>query len=152
MVGRRLLITHLRFGPQRERREFTPQKFEDQSGHDSLALVGPSMCKHVNIADEMRKGIALELPEPPALALRPARFETLVDGGGISNIGLQLYAEMLSLGGNAKIGTMVAGNSGRPGGACGCADGTAGLLHAGHYTRKMIDPATTLPCMVVSTS
>ena len=94
------------------------------------------MCKHVNIADEMRKGMALELPEPPSLALRPARFETLVDGGGISNIGLQLYAEMLSLGGNAKIGTMVAGNSGRPGGACGFADGTAGLLHAGHYTQE----------------
>jgi hypothetical protein len=35
-----------------------------------------------------------------------------------------------------RIGTMVAANSGRPGGACGQANGSVTNLHAGHSTQE----------------
>ena len=42
-------------------------------------------------------------------------MERTVDGGGLTNVGVRIHTEHPGL----KIGTIVAGNSGRPGGACG---------------------------------
>ena len=53
------------------------------------------------------------------------------DTGGIANMGMRLHTER-----PMRIGTMVAGNSGRPGGACGQANGSVANLHAGHSTQE----------------
>jgi hypothetical protein len=54
-----------------------------------------------------------------------------LDTGGIANVGVRLHAER-----PMRIGTMIAGNSGRPGGACGQANGSVTNLHAGHGTQE----------------
>ena len=59
-------------------------------------------------------------------------MEIVVDPGGLTNVGYELWLRDPSV----TIGTMVAGNSGRPGGACGMADGSAGSLHAHHKTQE----------------
>ena len=82
--------------------------------------------------ESVRNCMPLPLPEPPAHVTQIASFETLVDPGGITNVGVQLHKKLPA----AKIGTMVAGNSGRPGGACGLPDGTARSLHAEHGTQE----------------
>ena len=84
-----------------------------------------------------------ELPRIVGLTPVPAatRVEVRVDAGGLTNVGCVLHAQgVTSL---ARIGTMVAGNSGRPGGACGAVvhvDGTqigvAQKLHARHTTQE----------------
>ena len=56
----------------------------------------------------------------------------MIDRGGLTNVGYRLWLEDPG----ARVGTMVAGNSGRPGGACGQADGTVRHLHAGHSTQE----------------
>lgn len=72
------------------------------------------------------------LPHPPAHLRAPAVYEETSDPGGTSNIGVELYREDPS----RRISTMIAGNSGRPGGATGNADGTICKLHAGHSTQE----------------
>ena len=69
-----------------------------------------------------------------------AQVEVRVDAGGLTNVGRELH---LQLGQSARIGTMVAGNSGRPGGACGAVAhvggkqiGVARKLHARHRTQE----------------
>ena len=58
------------------------------------------------------------------------------DPNGLTNVGARLHAEMLKAGQPRRIATMVAGNSGRPAGACGFKDGTIGKLHADHTTQE----------------
>jgi len=51
---------------------------------------------------------------------------------GMTNIGYTLHMQNP----NWRFATLVAGNSGRPGGAVGQADGTVDKLHAGHRTQE----------------
>jgi hypothetical protein len=74
------------------------------------------------------------LDAPPHAAT--ARLETIKDPNGLTNVGARLHAEMLKAGQPRRIATMVAGNSGRPAGACGFKDGTIGKLHADHTTQE----------------
>lgn len=68
----------------------------------------------------------------PTQVLRPTRsLEVVSDLGGLSNTGYELHRAYP----HAKVGTLVAGNSGRPGGGCGMADGTVKSLHAYHKTQ-----------------
>jgi hypothetical protein len=89
---------------------------------------------HINIFDPVQIQVPVlpELPEPPKHIKQPAIYEYCVDTGGLSNVGVILQ----NIYPNARIGTMVAGNSGRPGGACGQADGTVYNLHAYHTTQE----------------
>ena len=58
--------------------------------------------------------------------------EKLSNINGMTHIGASLYK-----GSNPpKIGTIIAGNSGRPGGACGNFDGTLDKIHPNHRTQE----------------
>ena len=72
------------------------------------------------------------LPPPPQHIQVPAVYEEAIESGGLTNVGVQLHQENPE----RKIATMVAGNSGRPGGACGLPDGTVQYLHAYHTTQE----------------
>ena len=54
------------------------------------------------------------------------------DINGMTHIGASLYKESNP----PKIGTIIAGNSGRPGGACGNFDGTLDKIHPNHRTQE----------------
>ena len=91
-------------------------------------------CKHHNFHPA---GGLPKLPLPrqrttPGLAALTEE----VDPGGLTNVGYRLHREHPGL----RIGTMLAGNSGRPGGACGagphCARPDLAKLHAGHSTQE----------------
>ena len=89
-------------------------------------------CKRYKCHDYMKnKSILPELPEPPKHIKKLAKYEVRTNAGGLTNIGVTLkkFPE-------ARIGTMVAGNSGRPGGACGQINGTAKNLNANHTTQE----------------
>jgi hypothetical protein len=89
-------------------------------------------CERYNCHNYMMdKSILPGLPEPPEHIKQLAKYEERTDAGGLTNMGVMLkdFPE-------ARIGTMVAGNSGRPGGACGQTNGTADKLHAGHDTQE----------------
>lgn len=70
----------------------------------------------------------------------PLQLEMLVDAGGLTNVGCQLHAGDATL----RIGTMIAANSGKPGGgysavvrdARGNAIGVVRELHARHTTQE----------------
>lgn len=62
----------------------------------------------------------------------PAVAEVVVDSGGVASVGYALWREAPA---TRRIGTMVAGNSGRPGGACGLRDAVR-ALHAAHRTQE----------------
>jgi hypothetical protein len=55
-----------------------------------------------------------------------------IERGGVANFGCLLHEKNPEF----KIGTMVAGNSGHPAGACGGHDGTVGNLKGTHMTQK----------------
>ena len=61
-----------------------------------------------------------------------ARVCRQLDAGGLTNYGQELHATHLTW----KIGTMVAANSGKPGGACGGEQLQFDKLHAGHHTQE----------------
>ena len=61
-----------------------------------------------------------------------ARVRRQVDAGGLTNYGQELHAAHRTW----KIGTMVAANSGKPGGACGGEQLQFDKLHAGHCTQE----------------
>lgn len=88
-------------------------------------------CRHFGFKGDLRNGVRPSLPPPPSHITQPARFEEVIDPGGLTNVGVRLHAE-----GRFRIGTMVAGNSGRPAGACGYPDGTIRSLHAEHSTQE----------------
>ena len=92
-------------------------------------------CETFDFRLQLQQGIPVQLHAPPYR--ETARLETKVDPNGLSNVGAQLHAEMVKAGGQLRrIATMVAGNSGRPAGACGFEDGTLSKLHAGHTTQE----------------
>jgi hypothetical protein len=101
-------------------------------------------CSHFNMRRSYRtrnRDQLTTLPPPPTGIVGPAAFEELIEPGGISNIGYRIYTEGRHSTGasempSRRIGTMVAGNSGRPGGACGFQDGSIRGLHAGHSTQE----------------
>jgi hypothetical protein len=55
---------------------------------------------------------------------------------GMTNIGAILYNRHSTGTNPPKIGTIIAANSGRPGGACGNFDGTAEKIHPNHRTQE----------------
>ena len=61
-----------------------------------------------------------------------AKFERVVKSGGVATLGCEIYSANHSL----RIGTMLAGNSGLPGGACGNLDGTLNRLHAEYKVQE----------------
>ena len=76
-----------------------------------------------------------------AVGAAPLRVSVRVNAGGLTSVGCELQAADPAL----RIGTMVAGNSGRPGGACGCLEQTPGgrglrviasKLHCHHKTQE----------------
>lgn len=87
---------------------------------------------HLDAKASLSGGELPLLPPPPARIRAPAVYEEWVDPGGISNVGVEIQREDRT----RRIGTMVAGNSGRPGGACGNADGTVDKLHVNHSTQE----------------
>jgi hypothetical protein len=91
-------------------------------------------CETFDFRDQLQKRIRVQLPDPPYEAT--ARLETIVDPNGLSNVGAQLHRDMLKAGQPRSIATVVAGNSGRPAGACGFKDGTIRKLHAEHTTQE----------------
>ena len=101
----------------------------------SVGHTSPSPgCETFDFRLQLQDGIPVQLHAPPYAAI--ARLETIVDPNGLSNVGARLHAEMLKAGQPRRIATMVAGNSGRPAGACGFEDGTIRKLHAGHTTQE----------------
>lgn len=71
------------------------------------------------------------LPELPKHIKKKAQFEVMIDKGGLTNVGIIMKDKYPGL----QIGTMIAGNSGRAGGACGNFE-EADKLHAGHTTQE----------------
>ena len=64
----------------------------------------------------------------------PQPCQLIRHAGGISTVGLELHQQDA----HARIATVVAANSGRPGGAIRAADGTAeqSKVHGGHSTQE----------------
>lgn len=99
-------------------------------------------CKHykchemMNLKDEPKLHELPELPEVPKYKYnyKSAQYEETVESGGLTNVGVKLQKEFP----NARIGTMVAGNSGLPGGSCGDfnGNGDATGLYAYHNTQE----------------
>lgn len=94
-------------------------------------------CKHYKCHDMMKLPELpklQELPEVPKYKYnyKSAQYEEEVESGGLTNVGVKLQIEYP----NARIGTMVAGNSGRPGGSCGEFNGNAAKLHPYHKTQE----------------
>jgi hypothetical protein len=85
-------------------------------------------CYHDYINDPI---VLSGLPEPPKHK-KLATYEEWIEPGGLANVGVELQKQFP----DARIGTMVVGNSGRPGGACVQSDGTIINLHAGHTTQE----------------
>lgn len=71
------------------------------------------------------------LPELPEHIKKKAQFEVMIDEGGLTNVGIIMKDKYPDL----QIGTMIAGNSGRAGGACGNFE-EAVKLHVGHTTQE----------------
>jgi hypothetical protein len=91
-------------------------------------------CETIDFRLQLQERIPLQLDAPPYR--ETARLETIVDPNGLTNVGAGLHAEMLKAGQSRSIATVVAGNSGRPAGACGFEDGTIRQLPAGHTTQE----------------
>jgi len=92
-------------------------------------------CVTFDFRFQLQQGTPVQLHDPPYR--ETARLETKVESNGLSNVGAELHAKMMKAGGQPRrIATMVAGNSGRPAGACGFEDGTISKLHAGHTTQE----------------
>jgi len=96
-------------------------------------------CKHYKCHDMMKLKDEPKLHELPELPEVPkykynynAIYEEKIESGGLTNVGVKLQKEFP----NARIGTMVAGNSGRPGGSCGEFNGNAAKLHPYHTTQE----------------
>lgn len=81
--------------------------------------------------DAKKKRILLPDLSPDQI-IKLVEAECVIDNGGLTNVGYKIYCENRDV----VIGTMVAGNSGRPGGACGNFDGYAQNLHANHTTQE----------------
>ena len=95
-------------------------------------------CRHLKMYDRKpaiwvgQRGNFLGKPNFLYRCSTPVRVETEIDAGGVTNVGCLLHSQDP----HSKIGTMVAGNSGHPAGACGRHDGTVGLLHANYKTQE----------------
>jgi hypothetical protein len=93
-------------------------------------------CETFDFRLQLQQGIPVPLDYAPPYR-ETARLETFLNQNGLTNVGARLHREMLEAGGQPRrIATMVAGNSGRPAGACGFEDGTIWKLHAGHTTQE----------------
>ena len=101
-------------------------------GDESEARVQISLVDRLLHVDAKQPAAPPVLPPPPAHVVAPAVFEQMVDPGGLANVGIHLSREAP----RRKIGTMIAANSGRPGGAIGQADGSVASLHAKHTTQE----------------
>lgn len=97
----------------------------------------PYGCDHHSIKSDLyhNRQVRIAIP-PPTHVSQAARYEVIIDAGGISNVGRNLYVEIAQSGQPCRIATMVAGNSGRPGGACGFEDGTVRSLCPNHATQE----------------
>ena len=85
------------------------------------------ICSHY----DLKKGIpTVHVPCP--LTLKVAQVLTVVDPGGVTNVGYSISKCAPGI----KIGTMVAGNSGRPGGGCGNFNGTVSNITPFHKTQE----------------
>ena len=95
-------------------------------------------CRHLKMYDSKpamwvdKRGNLLARPNFLYRRSTPVRVETEIDAGGVTNVGCLLHMEDP----HSKIGTMVAGNSGHPAGACGRHDGKVGFLHANYKTQE----------------
>ena len=93
----------------------------------STTAVG-NRCKHHNFKVAAASPVFLPVPCRHSGC---TRLLLEVDPGGLTNVGSKLHQQFPT----AHIGTMVAGDSGRPGGACG--DGTdMRFLRANHLTQE----------------
>ena len=100
---------------------------------DARSIFCASSCESDGAGAEETDTTSLQpLESPPPFAASPARCTIEIDPGGMTNVGFRL--KMIQP--RYKIATVVAGNSGRPGGACGLADGGVTLLHAEHRTQE----------------
>jgi len=108
----------------------TPSESNPDTAVVRINIVDPLL--RLDAKDALCSSNLPALPPPPAHVLTPAVYEEIVDPGGMANVGYALQQESA----RRRIGTMIAGNSGRPGGACGQPDGTVTHLHAGHTTQE----------------
>lgn len=89
-------------------------------------------CKHYRYHEFIKN--PNKFPILPKLQIEKktvTKFEVIINKGGLTNVGIDIKKEYKQ----SKIGTMIAGNSGRTGGACGSFD-KAVKLHAGHTTQE----------------
>jgi len=132
LILRRILVAQPTPRPQQP-----PQQCPQRAVPRSATRL-PYGCAHHNIKSDLyhNRPVRISIP-PPTHVSQAARFEVIVDAGGISNVGRNLHIELLAQSGRPfRIATMVAGNSGRPGGACGFEDGTVRALHPNHSTQE----------------
>lgn len=100
-----------------------------------------SGCSHIRIIDSSKTLWNVDLGKNEIVTI-PFRYEGstykcttvehLVNEGGVTNVGCLIHSKKPQ----ARIGTMVAGNSGHPAGACGGHDGEIGILKANYTTQE----------------
>jgi hypothetical protein len=88
-------------------------------------------CVHYDYKYKLLYNNKIIMYVPPKHS-RLTKCEVEINSGGLTNVGVELQKKYS----NAHIGTMVAGNSGRPGGSCGQFDGNATGLYAYHTTQE----------------
>jgi hypothetical protein len=104
----------------------------------SMAVYRPrSPARHVDRPRSPARRFSLRQMFPPLAAPHTAHavlFTERDDAGGVAGVGLDLHRQDPTL----RIATLVASNSGRPGGACRALNGDVdhGKLHAGHKTQE----------------
>jgi hypothetical protein len=118
-------------GSRRGRSELPVAAGQYQQQQSTDAAAG---CETFDFRDQLQDRIPVKLTTNPYEAT--ARLETIVDPKGLTNVGARLHAEMKKAGQPRSIATVVAGNSGRPAGACGFKDGTIRKLHPEHTTQE----------------
>ena len=104
----------------------------------SMAVYRPrSPARHVDRPRSPARHFSLRQTSPPLAAPHTAHavlFTERDDAGGVAGVGLALHRQDPTL----RIATLVASNSGRPGGACRALNGDVEhrKLHAGHRTQE----------------
>ena len=116
------------------------------SGHSIHLRVHGAAAQFCTYSGGDSSGSSSTDAEPPLAPPRLARTSPCLctverDAGGMTNVGFR----MKLLQPMHKFATVIAGNSGRPGGACGLADGTVTSLHAQHKTRIIEEHRQQMP-------
>ena len=106
--------------------------------HYSFVRGAPAAAAHMNGPDAMEVDAAQPASQPQQPGTQtpqqPCQVEVIIDAGGITTVGHAMHSTNTG----ANIATVLAANSGRPGGACRAGDGTIqrSTIHGGHSTQE----------------